>query len=103
MKRHAAFTLIEVLAVVLLTGIVISIALSFYLDLSRASNRAAEQTRGTRRAATLLDRIARDFAGTRLPAQAGRARSARSSLDLPRRIPRRSARRRTREVHDAQP
>jgi len=62
MKRRAAFTLIEVLAVVLLTGIVIGIALDFYLDLSRASNRAAEQTRGTRRAATLLDRIARDFA-----------------------------------------
>jgi type II secretory pathway pseudopilin PulG len=64
MKRHAAFTLIEVLAVVLLTGIVIGLALDFYLDLSRASNRASEQTRGTRRAASLLDRIARDFAGT---------------------------------------
>jgi prepilin-type N-terminal cleavage/methylation domain-containing protein len=63
MKRRAAFTLIEVLAVVLLTGIVMGIALNFYLDLSRASNRAAEQTRGTRRAAALLDRIARDFAG----------------------------------------
>ena len=63
MKRRAAFTLIEVLAVVLLTGIVIGIALDFYLDLSRASNRAAEQTRGTRRAAAVLDRIARDFSG----------------------------------------
>lgn len=64
MKRHAAFTLIEVLAVVLLTGLVIGLALDFYLDLSRASNRASEQTRGTRRAASLLDRIARDFSGT---------------------------------------
>ena len=64
MRRRAGFTLIEVLAVVLLTGLVVGIALDFYLDLSRASQRAAEQTRGTRRAASLLDRIARDFAGT---------------------------------------
>jgi len=63
MRRRAGFTLIEVLAVVLLTGIVIGIALDFYIDLSRASNRASEQTRGTRRAASLIDRIARDFAG----------------------------------------
>ncbi len=63
MKRRAGFTLIEVLAVVLLTGIVIGIALNFYVDLSRASNRASVQTRATRRAASLLDRIARDFSG----------------------------------------
>ncbi len=62
-KRLAAFTLIEVLAVVLLTGLVIGIALNFYIDLSHASNRASEQTRGTRRAASLLDRMARDFSG----------------------------------------
>lgn len=64
MKQRAGFTLIEVLAVVLLTGMVIGIALNFYIDLSRASTRAADQTRGTRRAASLLDRIARDFSGT---------------------------------------
>ena len=64
MRRRAGFTLIEVLAVVLLTGLVIGIALNFYVDLSRASQRAAEQTRGTRRAAPLLDRIVRDFTGT---------------------------------------
>jgi prepilin-type N-terminal cleavage/methylation domain-containing protein len=61
--RRAGFTLIEVLAVVLLTGLVIGVALDFYLDLSRASNRAAEHTRGTRRAAAVLDRMARDFEG----------------------------------------
>lgn len=61
MRPRGGFTLIEVLAVVLLTGIVITIALDFYIDLSRASTRASEQTRGTRRAASLLDRIARDF------------------------------------------
>jgi type II secretory pathway component PulJ len=63
MKRLGAFTLIEVLAVVLLTGMVIGIALNFYIDLSHASNRASEQTRATRRAASLLDRMARDFSG----------------------------------------
>ncbi len=63
MKRRAGFTLIEVLAVVLLTGLVIGLALDFYLDLSRASQRASDQTRETRRASSLLDRIARDFAG----------------------------------------
>ncbi|MDH3213211.1 MAG: hypothetical protein OEM05_12065 [Myxococcales bacterium] len=61
MRRAAAFTLIEVLAVVLLTGLVLGIALDFYVDLSRAGNRAADHTRGVRRATAILDRMARDF------------------------------------------
>ena len=61
MRRNAGFTLLEVLAVVLLTGLVLGIALDFYVDLSRASNRAADHTRGVRRATAILDRMARDF------------------------------------------
>jgi prepilin-type N-terminal cleavage/methylation domain-containing protein len=61
MKRGDGFTLIEVLAVVLLTGIVVGVALDFYLDLSRAGNRAADVTRGARRAAAVLERIQRDL------------------------------------------
>ena len=63
-RRAAGFTLIEVLAVVLLTGIVLGVALDFYLDLSRASNRAADNTRETRRTAAVLDRMARDLENT---------------------------------------
>jgi hypothetical protein len=50
-----------VLAVVLMTGVLMGVALDFYLDLSRASNRAAEGTRGTRRTAAVLDRMVRDL------------------------------------------
>jgi type II secretory pathway component PulJ len=63
MRRAAAFTLLEVLAVVLLTGLVLGIALDFYVDLSRADNRAADHTLGVRRATAILDRMARDFEG----------------------------------------
>jgi prepilin-type N-terminal cleavage/methylation domain-containing protein len=61
-KGRGGFTLIEVLAVVLLTGIVVGVALDFYMDLSRASNRAAGVTRESRRTAAVLDRLALDFA-----------------------------------------
>ncbi|MBW1687157.1 MAG: prepilin-type N-terminal cleavage/methylation domain-containing protein [Deltaproteobacteria bacterium] len=61
---RAGFSLIEVLAVVLLTSIVIGVALDHYVDLSRASQRAMEHTRGIRRATAILDRIARDFEST---------------------------------------
>jgi len=60
-NRRAGFTLIEVLAVVLMTGVLMGVALNFYLDLSRASNRAADNTRGTRRTAAVLDRIVTDL------------------------------------------
>ncbi len=48
----------------LLTGIVLGVALNFYIDLSRASNRAADHTRAIRRATAILDRMARDFEAT---------------------------------------
>jgi prepilin-type N-terminal cleavage/methylation domain-containing protein len=60
-SRRRGFTLIEVLAVVLLTGIVLAVAIDFYLDLSRASQSAVDRTRNARRAALLLDRVARDL------------------------------------------
>ncbi|MDJ0850244.1 MAG: type II secretion system protein GspJ [Myxococcota bacterium] len=61
MPRRAGFTLLEVLAVVLLTSIVIGVALNHYVNLSRATERATDHTRGVRRATMLLDRVARDF------------------------------------------
>jgi prepilin-type N-terminal cleavage/methylation domain-containing protein len=60
---RGGFTLLEVLAVVLLTSIVIGAALSHYVNLSRATERASEHTRGVRKAAALLDRLTRDFEG----------------------------------------
>ncbi len=65
-RRHGAraatgFTLIEVLAVILLMGLVLGVALDFYVDLSNASTRASEGTRGIRRATAILDRVAADL------------------------------------------
>jgi hypothetical protein len=62
--RETGFTLIEVLAVVFLTSLVLGVAVSFYTDLSNANNRAATLTRDLRHATAILDRIARDFQGT---------------------------------------
>jgi hypothetical protein len=62
----AGFTLIEVLAVVLLTSVVIGVALDHYVDLTRASQRAGEHTTDVRRATALLDRVARDLEGATL-------------------------------------
>jgi type II secretory pathway pseudopilin PulG len=67
--RRAGFSLLEVLAVVLLTSIVIGVALNHYVNLSRASQRATEHTRGIRRATAVLDRVARDFESTVLVAK----------------------------------
>ena len=58
---QSGFTLLEVLAVVFLTSVVIGVALDFYIDLSRAGNRASGFTRDIRRAAAILDRVGRDF------------------------------------------
>jgi type II secretory pathway pseudopilin PulG len=60
-RLRAAFTLIEMMAVVLFTGIVLTAAVNFYLDLSAASQAATERTREGRRAVALLDRVARDL------------------------------------------
>lgn len=60
-RRRAGFTLLEVIAVVLLTGILITFTTNFYLDLSAQSRAAVERARNTRRAVVLLDRVARDL------------------------------------------
>jgi prepilin-type N-terminal cleavage/methylation domain-containing protein len=60
---RGGFTLIEVMAVVALIGFVFFVALNFYTDLSRASTRASDHTRGVRRASAILDRVSRDIEG----------------------------------------
>jgi prepilin-type N-terminal cleavage/methylation domain-containing protein len=64
LSRPTGFTLIEVLAVVFLTGLVLGVAVDFYTDLSNANLRAAALTRNLRHATAVLDRVARDFQGT---------------------------------------
>jgi prepilin-type N-terminal cleavage/methylation domain-containing protein len=59
--QRQGFTLIEVLAVSALISVVFLVALNFYTDLSTASVRATDHTRDVRRAAAILDRVARDF------------------------------------------
>lgn len=67
MSRPAAhdaasgFTLLEMLMVVLFTGIVLSFAASFTIDLSKASQAALAESVDLRRAASVLDRVARDL------------------------------------------
>jgi type II secretory pathway component PulJ len=64
--RSGGFTLFEVVGVVLVTAFVVGAATNYYIDLSRASNRAAANTRDIRRATAILDRMARDFESTLL-------------------------------------
>ena len=65
-RKRKGFTLIEVMAVVALIGFVFFVALNFYTDLTRASTRASNHTRGVRRASAILDRVARDIEGALL-------------------------------------
>jgi type II secretory pathway component PulJ len=65
-RRRVGFTLFEVLGVVFVTAMVLGFATDYYIDLSRATNRASEHTRDIRHATALLDRIARDFESTLL-------------------------------------
>lgn len=60
-RASAAFTLIEMLASIFLTSIVISVAVGFYINLSRATEAATLRLRESRHAATILDRVARDL------------------------------------------
>jgi prepilin-type N-terminal cleavage/methylation domain-containing protein len=64
MRRATGFTLIEMLAVIVLLGIVVSAATSFFFQMSSQSNTAAEGTRTTRRSAAVLDRVARELEGS---------------------------------------
>ena len=62
-RPPAGFTLIEVMAAILLTSIVIAVASGLYLNLSQSSLRAQARMREELRAAAALDRIARDLEG----------------------------------------
>jgi type II secretory pathway component PulJ len=64
--HRGGFTLFEVVGVILVTSFVVGAATNYYIDLSRASNRAASNTRDIRRATAILDRVARDFESTLL-------------------------------------
>jgi len=63
------FTLIEVLAVIFLTALVLGVSLDYYYDLSNASQRAMDRTREVRRATAILDRIVKDLQGATLVAK----------------------------------
>ena len=61
MRARMGFTLIEVLAATLLTSIVISAAVAFFITLTDATTVATDRTREGRHAVAVLDRIARDL------------------------------------------
>lgn len=65
-RLERAFTLIEMLAVMLLVVAVTGVALNGYVDLSSHSLIAADLTRDARRATAVLDRVARDLEAARL-------------------------------------
>ena len=65
-RKWGGFTLLEMMAVIALIGVVFFVALNFYTDLANASTRAANHTRGIRRASAILDRVARDIEGAML-------------------------------------
>jgi len=69
-RRHGAFTLIEVLAAVFLTAVVMTIAITFFVDLSDATDAAAAKTRQGRNAMAVLDRLALDLEGAYLRVKA---------------------------------
>ena len=62
----AGFTLLEMLFVVLVSGIVLTFAANFYVDLSAASSAALASSVDPRRATSVLDRVARDLEGATL-------------------------------------
>jgi type II secretory pathway component PulJ len=64
--HRGGFTLFEVMGVVFVTALILGFATDYYIDLSGASNRAADNTREIRHATAILDRMARDFESTLL-------------------------------------
>ena len=64
------FTLMEVLAAIFLTSIVITFAVSFFISLGNSSQRAIDHTRKSLQAVAVLDRVARDLANTALMVKA---------------------------------
>lgn len=59
--KARGFTLLEVLAVIVATSFVMGVALSTYVNISRQITHATDTTRETRRAAAVLDYVARDL------------------------------------------
>ena len=64
--REYAFTLIEVLAAIFLTSIIIAFAVGFYINISDSSSRATKIMREGIRATAILNRISRDLDGVAL-------------------------------------
>ncbi len=62
--RRAGFTLIEVMAAIFLTSMVITFAVSFYINLANISQAAIIRTRQTLQATSAIERVARDLAST---------------------------------------
>ena len=65
-RPRAGFTLLEMMAVILLVSIVFFVAVDFYRQLTRASAHAADLTRNARRAVALADRMALDLEASML-------------------------------------
>lgn len=65
-RRRGGFTLLEMMAVVMLTATVLIFAVNIYLQMARSSTAAADATRVERRTVLLLDRLARDLEGATL-------------------------------------
>ena len=63
------FTLMEVLAAIFLTSIVITFAVSFYIDLANSSQRAMKRTRESIRGTSVVDRVVRDLSNAYLLAR----------------------------------
>ena len=60
-RGRPGFTLIEVMAAIFLTAMVITFAVSFYIDLSNASQRALARTQENLKVASVVDRLNRDL------------------------------------------
>lgn len=77
--RRAGFTLLEMLAVMLLVGIVMTLVVNFQRNLSRESSAAAEGLRQDRRTIAALDRIAEELEASLLVVRPGEV----DPLDFP--------------------
>jgi len=60
-RARRGFTLLEVLGAIVITAMIATVIIDFYLDLSRANERAVLASRAPRQAMAVLDTIARDL------------------------------------------
>lgn len=65
LRRRRAFTLLEVIAVVLILGLIFLVMGSFFREIGSTAT-DADQTQATRRGLLLIDRVADDLAGAML-------------------------------------